>query len=458
MPWSVRRPVSDLDTIARSSRSFDHLTMVCRSSSARNERVSRPRTARSRGGVIAALVAAALMVSGCGMLSDGIYNAPLPGGADIGSDPLELTADFDDVLDLVPQSSVKVDDIAVGRVHRIGLNDDGESARVRLLVNADVDLPAGTTARIQQTSLLGEKYVALIRPETPQAGPDLASGDHVSLNETSQAVGVEPVLGALSLLLNGGGVGQFQEISQELQAISDERPEEITEFLRQMRSFTSDLDDRSESVVNAIDGLAELSRTLNEQSDSIENALENLSPGLEQLVDQHDDFMEMIVALDDLGEVAVRTLDAAQEDIIADLEMLAPTLRELAAAGHHLPHALEILLTYPFPDSVLPAIQGDYLNTFITTNFRTPGGHWPQASAAWPASGGGEAGTQSAPRTEELPEPPTTLPESGSEASPGPMEAPPTMLPPTRAPGTGDEPGVVVPSPWPSEEPPDGGQ
>ncbi|NHA00489.1 hypothetical protein G5V59_11865 [Nocardioides sp. W3-2-3] len=43
----------------------------------------------------------------------------------------------------------------------------------------------------------------------------------------------------------------------------------------------------------------------------------------------------------------------------------------LAKAGSALPRSMEILLTYPFPDSVLGAIKGDYLNVFMLTNFRT---------------------------------------------------------------------------------------
>ena len=58
-------------------------------------------------------------------LSNGVYDTPLPGGADLGSHPMKITADFDDVLDLVPQSSVKVDNVAVGRVATISLNPDG---------------------------------------------------------------------------------------------------------------------------------------------------------------------------------------------------------------------------------------------------------------------------------------------------------------------------------------------
>ncbi len=96
--------------------------------------------------LVAAVVAGLAALPGGGVLGGGVYDTPLPGGADVGSKPIRITADFDDVLDLVPQSSVKVDDVAVGRVDRIRLNPDGRSARVTLLVNRDAQLPAGTVA------------------------------------------------------------------------------------------------------------------------------------------------------------------------------------------------------------------------------------------------------------------------------------------------------------------------
>ena len=122
--------------------------------------------------------------AGCGLLSGGVYETPLPGGADVGSEPVHITADFEDVLDLVPQSSVKVDNVSVGRVPKITLNKDGRSARVELVVNRSAELPAGTTARLQQTSLLGEKYVGLVRPEPPPSRRSASGRGHDSASPT----------------------------------------------------------------------------------------------------------------------------------------------------------------------------------------------------------------------------------------------------------------------------------
>ena len=50
--------------------------------------------------LMAVLATAALTLSGCGLgaVSGGVYEAPLPGGADVGEDPITLSAEFSDVL------------------------------------------------------------------------------------------------------------------------------------------------------------------------------------------------------------------------------------------------------------------------------------------------------------------------------------------------------------------------
>lgn len=375
---------------------------------------------RLSGPFVAVLAAAALTLSGCGLgaVSGGVYEAPLPGGADVGEDPITLSAEFSDVLDLVPQSSVKVDNVAVGRVSKIRLTEDGRSARVSLVVRDDVSLPAGTTARLQQTSLLGEKYVALIRPATPVAGEPLGDGSIVGRGDTEAAAQVEEVLGALSMVLNSGGIAQFQEISREMQKISDGRPEEIKAFLTEMDRFVSVLDSRSASITSAIESLNELAVTLEKDKTKISNALEGLSPGMQVLVDQRPQLVAMLEALDKLSKVTISTLDQAQDDIVADLKLLDPILDQLAKAGSDLPYALEILFTYPFPDEVLNAIRGDYMNLFMITNFRTPAG-CQSKGCEWlqPAVEGGSGGSVSS--------------QSGSS------DAPPGLLPSTTSPVPG---------------------
>src|SRR3954452_20640137 len=109
---------------------------------------------------VAAALVGTLALTGCGF--HGLYSASLPGGADLGSHPYHVLIDFSDVLDLVPQSAVKVNDVTVGKVESVKLV--GWVAEVQIAVNGDVTLPANAYARIRQTSLLGEKFVSLSYP------------------------------------------------------------------------------------------------------------------------------------------------------------------------------------------------------------------------------------------------------------------------------------------------------
>ena len=445
---------------------------------------ARTRATGRRGRIagVGLALAGTLLLSGCSLGKD-LYNTPLPGGADVGDHPLEITADFHDVVDLVPQSSVKVENIAVGRVSSIELNPDGRSARVTLVVRRDVELPQGTTARLQQTSLLGEKYVALIRPTDPAPGAaSLQSGANIPIGGTSQVAEVEQVLGALSLVVNGGGLAKFQDISRELEQVSSGRPEEIRAFLSNMETFMTSLDARKGDITAALDSVARLSTTLDNDKAKIAEALEGLSPGLQVLAEQRGQLVDMLEALDELSDVSVKTLDASQKDIVRDMQLLEPILRELAESGDALPNSLELLLTYPFPDSVLAAIKGDYLNVFVTANYTSLpdsctgiGCAWPQypdTGAAPPvdllsdwndtASGTSRGPSDAAsptgsgsPSADPQPGSPSPTGSVSPSVDPQPAVSPsPTLLPPTDSalPGL-PEPSVQVPTPSASSEP-----
>jgi len=300
-------------------------------------------------------------ITACGY--SGLYSTPLPGGADLGNHPYQLTADFTDVLDLVPQASVKVNDVAVGRVDGIDLAGDNRTAEVRMSVNGDVRLPANTSAELRQSSLLGEKYVELIAPSAGQGS--LVDGAVIPTSRTSRGPEVEEVLGALSLLLNGGGIAQLQNIVKELNSALSGNEPELRALLSNIDTVVTDLDGQRTEITNAIQALDRLSATLAGETDEITNALTNLAPGLQVLNQQRDQLVTMLTSLDTLSGVAVDTVNRSQSQLVADLKQLQPTLAELAQAGANLPKSLQVLITYPFTDYTVNDVKGDYFNADV---------------------------------------------------------------------------------------------
>ncbi|MGH3334916.1 MAG: MCE family protein, partial [Nocardioides sp.] len=215
---------------------------------------------RRRFKALLLLVAASVLLSGCDF---DVYQLPLPGGTDVGDNPITVTVMFDDVLDLVPKSTVKVNDVSVGNVSDVQL--DGYTAKVTLELQEDVELPDNAIAQIRQTSLLGEKFVSLSPPPEGESSEPLESGDVIPLERSGRNPEVEEVLGALSLLLNGGGVGQLQSINRELNNALEGREDSARSVLRQIETLMGQLDENKADIVNAIEALNRLAISVNDQ-------------------------------------------------------------------------------------------------------------------------------------------------------------------------------------------------
>jgi phospholipid/cholesterol/gamma-HCH transport system substrate-binding protein len=319
--------------------------------------------------LLLALLAGSLMLSGCNF---DVYKLPLPGGTDVGDNPITVHVMFRDVLDLVPQSTVKVNDVSVGKVTDVRL--DGFTADVTVQLRKDTLLPDNAVATIRQTSLLGEKFVSLAAPETGASNELLQSGDVIDLDHSGRNPEVEEVLGALSLLLNGGGVAQLRTIARELNTALEGREGTARSALDQIRTLMTQLDDHKADIVNAIDKLNDLAVSVNKQRDSIDAALDELPSALRSIDKQRDDLVRLLKALSRLSDVGVRVISASKAATIDSLQQLSPVLSQIAASGDDFVNAFNVFLTYPFVDEVVgrdPQVarnlhMGDYTNLSIT--------------------------------------------------------------------------------------------
>ena len=320
---------------------------------------------------------AAVMLSGC---DASVYSLPLPGGPDLGDNPITVQVEFADVLDLVPQSTVKVNDVSVGKVTAIDL--EGYQALVTLEMRSDVKLPDNAVAELRQTSLLGEKFVELGPPEQGASSNRLADGDKIPLERAGRNPEVEEVLGALSLLLNGGGVAQLKTITQELNKALGGREDSARSVLQQLRVFTGQLDENKADIVDAIESLNRLAIAAEKQLPTIDKALEELPSALDSIDRQRDDLVEMLTALDQLSSVAVDVIATSKDATITSLQRLDPVLSQLAASGDDFTNAFNVFLTYPFVDEAVgrdPQVarnlhMGDFTNLSITLDVDVAGG------------------------------------------------------------------------------------
>ncbi len=317
--------------------------------------------------LLVAAIAGALVLSGCSF--KGAYDLPLPGKVVGSGDGYQVSADFNDVVSVVQRTLVMANDVPVGQVDSV--ERVGWHARVVMTIRKDIVLPANATADVRQTSLLGEKYIQLAAPTgaTVASNGRLANGAVIPLSRTTRNPEVEEILGALSLMLSGGGVGQLKTISSELNKMMDGRQSDLRDVLSRIEALVGSLDTQKADIINAMSSINRLTATLNKEQRTIGAALDSFGPAIKVLNDQHQALMTMLRSLDKLGRVGGRVIRESKDNIVEALKHLAPTLRKLADAGDSLPRGLMMLASYPFPKEAASLAKGDYSNALFYMEF-----------------------------------------------------------------------------------------
>ncbi|MFF9867617.1 MCE family protein [Streptomyces sp. NPDC013953] len=395
---------------------------------------------RTRGLRVTAVVwsaASSLLLSGCEF--DGLYDVGLPGGAAADGNAYRVTVEFRDVLDLVPQSAVKVNNVTVGAVEKVEL--DGWHARVRLRIADSVKLPGNAVAELRQTSMLGEKYVALSAPVNVAPAGRLADGARIPLSRSGRNPEIEEVLSALSALLNGGGVAQLRTISTELNKALEGRENRVKSLLKELDVFIGGLDSQRTEIVRALNGIDRLSKRLAAEKKTIATAVDTMPPALKVLADQRRKLTAMLTSLSALSTTGTKVINASHADVVANLRSLRPVLEQLNKAGDDLPNALELMTTYPFPRNAVDAIKGDYVNLRITADLDLASiyGNLDDEKPAQPGVPG-VPGLPDAPGLPGVPEVPGVPDVPGVPGAPTPTAAPrpPGVPAPSAPPGGGE--------------------
>lgn len=308
--------------------------------------------------VVTALVAGTL--AGCGWR--GANSLPLPGTGGSGPGSYEIKAQLPNVLNIERNSPVQVGDVTVGNV--TGIQIEGWHALVTMRVNGDIRLPANAIAKIGQTSLLGTLHIELSPPPTdiPPEGT-LRNGSLIPLSSGSAYPSTEETLAAISMFLNGGGLGQIQDITREFSTAFAGREQDLRSFIEQLDRFIGHLDAQKSDIVAASDSLNKLVGQFADQKPVLDNAIRTIPNALTVLKEDREKLVE---ALDSFGRFSALTADAVnktKESLVAELHDMGPVLESLANAGPALTRSLSLLSTYPYPkENIDKFVRGDYAN------------------------------------------------------------------------------------------------
>jgi len=309
------------------------------------------------------LTGAVTFLSGCGW--QGLNSLPLPGTRGSGPDAFTVQAQMPDVVNIQPNSRVRVDDVNVGTVTNV--ERQGWHALVTMRIDGGVSLPGNSTAKIGQTSLLGSTHVELAPPTSVQPEGKLDDGSVIPLSSASAYPTSEQTLAAISMLLNGGGVGQLQDVIQAFSTALRGRENDLRSLIEQLDIFVGHINDQTDDIISAGESLDRVVGTFAEGKDIVDRAIKTIPDALAVLRDERTQLAEAIAQLGRFGELATDSVNQTKDSVIKEFRQLAPILKSLADAGPSLTRSLSMLLTFPFPYETLDKwIRGDFGNLSTT--------------------------------------------------------------------------------------------
>jgi phospholipid/cholesterol/gamma-HCH transport system substrate-binding protein len=312
---------------------------------------------RMAGALTVVVVAAGL--SGCGWR--GLNSIPLPGTEGGGPGAYTIQAQLPDVDNIEQNSRVRVGDVTVGNVTKI--ERQGWHALLTMRINGDVNLPANATATVGQTSLLGSLHIELAPPTSTAPEGKLYDGSVIPLSSAAMYPSTEQTLAAVSLLLNGGGVGQLQDITRSLSTAFMGREGDLRSLIHQLDTFVANVNDQTDDIIAATDSLNNLVGQFAAQKPVVDKALKAIPDALAVLNDQRGNLTEALDQLGKFSALAADSVDQTKENLVKELKDLGPVLESLANAGPALTRSLSFFTTFPYAKETLANwFRGDYAN------------------------------------------------------------------------------------------------
>ena len=272
-----------------------------------------------------------VMLTATGCAFDGINSLPLPGAVGRGSGADIYHVEMANVSTLESNSPLLMGDVVIGSVGKMTVRD--WHADVEVSVQPGVVIPANAVATIGQTSLLGSMHMQLGPPVGVQPAGKLQPGATIALNKTSTYPSTEQTLSSLSLVVNGGGLGQLGDVIHNFNAAFSGREGDIRDLVTRLDDFVGTFDAQRDNLVVSLKELNRLAGTFAAQRDVVDRALQKIPPALEVLVAERPRITTALEKLKVFSDTATSLVNNTQADLVKNLQNLEPAIRALADVG-----------------------------------------------------------------------------------------------------------------------------
>lgn len=260
---------------------------------------------RHRGAVVGVAVFALVAVVLTSMVAGTLSRAQH-------GDAITLSAVFRDATGLRAGDDVRVAGVRVGRVTgtRLGTGEERGLAVVTMSVSADQRLHADVTASVDYLNLMGQRYVALARPDRTAKAGRLADGDRIPLARTRPALDLTAMFNAFQPIFDLLQPADVNQLATNIVEVLQGQGPTMAHLLDQTSRLTSGIVERDATLAKVVDNVTLVLDTTDEHRAEITRLVDGLASLTGGLARDRD---RIATSLDSIARLSATTADLVGE-------------------------------------------------------------------------------------------------------------------------------------------------
>ena len=243
-------------------------------------------------------------------------------------------------LQLAKFGDVRVDGVLVGQVREVAQDGEQASIEVALKPSAAREIPEDVTVKIMPTTLFGQKFIALVRPD--DASPrSIQDGAVIPTSRVETNVELNRILSELFPLLRAVRPADLNRTLNALATALAGRGEQLGRTMEELDAYLAAIGGSLPTLRQDLIELAEVADIYDLAAPDLVATLGNLTVTSKTVVEKQRDLDVFFSDVQGLSDTTTRVLEDNEANIIRVGQVTEPVLRLLATYSPEFPCLLK---------------------------------------------------------------------------------------------------------------------
>jgi phospholipid/cholesterol/gamma-HCH transport system substrate-binding protein len=243
-------------------------------------------------------------------------------------------------LQLARFGDVRINGVLVGQVRSV--DEDGKEAVIKVAIKPDEakDIPENVGVQIIPTTLFGQKFIQLVRPQRPSS-ESLHDGQVIPADRVETNVELSKIMADLFPLLRAVQPAELNYTLNALATALQGRGEELGRTLDELDSYLGAISDKLPTLKQDLVSLANVADTYDLAAPDLIDVLGNLTVTSKTVIEKADDLDAFFGDVRGLAVTSTRVLSDNEQNLIQVGKVTEPILRLLAVYSPEFPCLIE---------------------------------------------------------------------------------------------------------------------